>query len=140
AGLLLVLFVIGSVLLLLVDAAAAANTSLGGAFGSPLGDVLRTRRGVLWIVRAGLALALAAFLFVGLAKGKRPVPPALWWGAAALVAAMLLTTSMTSHSAAESRAALGTALDWVHLSAVSIWIGGLVFLALAFLPSLGPVS
>ena len=135
------LFLAGSLLLLLVDAAAAAGTSLPGAIGSPMGDLLGTRRGAYWLVRVGLAVVLALLLDIGLDRARRPVPPVVWWGGVALIATMLLTVSLTSHSAAVSTGAgLAIAVDWVHLSAAAIWVGGLVFLLFALLPALGPVG
>jgi copper transport protein len=138
---LLGLFLAGSLLLLLVDAAAATGSSLVDAIGSPVADLLGTRRGVYWLIRVGLAVVLALWLDIGLDRKRRPVPPAVWWGGAALVAAMLLTVSLTSHSAALSAGAgVAIAADWIHLSAASVWVGGLIFLLLALLPALGPVS
>jgi copper transport protein len=133
------LFALGSVLLLAVDAAAAAGTSLAGAVGQPIVDLLGTRRGVLWLIRSALGLAFAVVLVL-LGRGRTPAS-AVWWGLAALVGGMLLATSLGSHSAALSNgAALATAVDWVHLCATAVWIGGLIFLAAAFFPSLGPLA
>jgi copper transport protein len=140
----LVAFLVGSLLLLLVDAAAAAGTSLLGALGEPIRELLGTRRGLLWLLRGALALALA----VGLAVlfNRRMLPdslrhPARWWALSLLPAGMLLATSLGSHSASlRSWSALATVVDWVHLCAVSVWVGGLVFLGLAFLPALRPLG
>jgi copper transport protein len=54
---------------------------------------------------------------------------------------MLLMTSLSSHSAAlRTGAAVATAVDWIHLLAVALWVGGLLFLALVFLPALRPLA
>ena len=137
----LALFAAASVLLLIVDAAAFADTSLPGAFGPPIVDVLGSRRGVLWLIRSGLAILLAVGLFAGQLRRGEMARPVVWWAMAALVAAMLLATSLSSHSAAlRTGTAVATAIDWVHLLAAAVWIGGLIFLALALLPSLGPLA
>lgn len=48
-----------------------------------------------------------------------------WWWAAGFTMAVLLTFSLQSHSAA-SGSILAIVMDWIHRTAVSIWIGGLV--------------
>jgi copper transport protein len=134
----LALFAIGSILLLLVDAAAASNSSIAGAIGGPVVDLLGTRRGILWMVRGALALVVAGVLLV-IAR-RRMLRPVEWWGVAALVAGMLLATSLGSHSAAISNTGFPTFVDWIHLGATAVWIGGLIFLLLAFLPALRPLA
>jgi copper transport protein len=135
------LFAIGSVVVLVVDAAAASGSSLIDAIGQPVVDLLGTRRGVLWLIRAGLAVGFAAILLLFFRRPQRAVASAMWLVLAALVAGMLLATSLGSHSAAlSSGAALATTIDWIHLSATAVWIGGLIFLATAFFPSLRPLA
>lgn len=135
------LFAVGSVVVLVVDAAAASGSSLIDAIGQPVVDLLGTRRGILWLIRAGLAAGFAGVLLLFFRRPQRAVASAMWLVLAALVAGMLLTTSLGSHSAAlSSGAALATAIDWIHLSATAVWIGGLVFLATAFFPSLRPLA
>jgi len=137
----LVLFAVGSLALLLIDAAAASDTSVAGAIGAPVVDLLGTRRGVLWLVRVVLAIALAAALFLSpLRRGRLP-SAVQSWGMAAIVAAMLLATSLGSHSASlKEWGSVSTFADWVHLGATSIWIGGLIFLVGAFLPAQRPLA
>lgn len=135
------LFAVGSLLVLLVDAAAASGTSLIDAIGQPVIDLLGTRRGILWLTRGGLAVGYAALLLLFFSRRRRGIQPSLWYVPAALVAGMLLMTSLGSHSAAlASRSTLATAIDWIHLCATSLWIGGLIFLVVAFFPSLRPLA
>lgn len=137
----LLLFALGSLLLLLVDAAAFAGTSLTGVSGSAISDWLGTRRGILWSIRAGLAIVLVILLALPRFRRLAGINFQLWWAPATLVGGMLLTTSLSSHSAAlRSGAALATAVDWVHLVAVALWVGGLLFLALVLLPALRPLA
>lgn len=115
------------------------------AAGVPLSDVLSgravtrlltaTKYGVLWLVRVPLLLALAgvlAWLVAAPANGPRRA----WWVGSALAAGALLTLSATGHaSAVQSQpAAMAIAVDWLHLLAGGVWIGGLVQLALTLPP------
>ena len=137
-------FLVGSLLLLLVDAAAASGVPLLRVFGDPLQEIMGTRRGMLWVVRSVLALALAVGLVV--LFNRRMVPDSLrnaprWWAIALLPAGMLLATSLGSHSASlRTWSGLATAIDWVHLCAVAIWVGGLFFLGFALFPALRPLG
>jgi copper transport protein len=141
AWLALALFAVGSLGLLLVDAAAFAGVSLAGAVGEPVGDWLGTRRGVLWLVRGALTHVLAMMLALPRYRPSEPERVLRWWIAAALVAGMLGATSLGSHSAAlEGSTGLPTAIDWIHQLAVATWVGGLIFLAFAFLPALAPLT
>lgn len=89
--------------------------------------LFQTRYGWLWLVRYALVL------FIALLFAWQKASP---WLLAALGILMLLSISLSSHSAAlESYAPLAVFADWVHLLAASLWIGGLLQLAL-FLPTL----
>ena len=147
AGLALVVFVAGAVLSLLVETDLFADGGLADAIGSPMWDWLReTRRGTLWLVRAGLMVALAAGLTAATrdvrARGRAAVErPWLWVALAAIGAGTLLVQSLGSHAAAlRSQEAVAVAADWVHLLAVAVWVGGLVQLGLALLPALAPLG
>jgi copper transport protein len=137
-------FFLGSLLLLLVDTAAASGVPLLNVFGRPLQEMAGTRRGLLWVAREVLALALAGGLVV--LFNRRMVPDSLrnalrWWAMALLPAGMLLATSLGSHSASlRAWSGLATAIDWVHLCAVAVWVGGLFFLGFALLPALRPLG
>jgi copper transport protein len=52
------------------------------------------------------------------------------WGALLAAGAVLLTPGAAGHAAQTSPRALALALDWVHLSAGSVWLGGLLGLLL----------
>ncbi|HEY3341809.1 MAG TPA: copper resistance protein CopC, partial [Anaerolineae bacterium] len=49
-------------------------------------------------------------------------------------ALLLLSQSMLSHSAAQEAWLFPTLVDWLHLSAAAIWLGGIVMLALIVAP------
>ncbi len=97
-----------------------------------------TRFGAFLLARMALILGLAVALvrlwhrsYDG-ARSQGAV-----WAVASLGALLLLTSSLTSHAAAQSGAVLLYVLsDWLHMLAVSAWVGGLVVLALVFASAL----
>lgn len=101
-----------------------------GSLWSGVAIIAGGRSGIL----AGARLALLAWLALLI----RRMPDAgsgragLWKLATAVSGAALLTFSLQSHSAAlgGGRAAVAAAVDWLHLLAMSAWLGGLLPLAL----------
>jgi len=90
-----------------------------------LADTLTTAFGRWQVVRL-VALASMAWLVWRLERrGER------WWRFAWFVAVVtaVVSVSASGHPVTQSPAALSVALDTVHLSAVSLWLGGLVLLA-----------
>ncbi|MEU5266827.1 copper resistance protein CopC [Amycolatopsis sp. NPDC021455] len=105
--------------------AAGRPLSAVGDFGL-LGSTLGSRMGVVLAIR----LVLLAAVAVWLAKGS-PVPRnPRWHGGAVLAAGIALasTWSLANHSAAGEHVGFALAADTVHLTAMSVWIGGLVAL------------
>jgi copper transport protein len=180
--------------LLLQALASAGDASLAALPGSVL-DVLGTRYGAVWIVRAALLAALAGLLSWPGAAWRRALP----WGVGLILGSgVLLTASLASHGAAaaaehvhtldasplalagghalhalllgcgvvlwavlsfpRARRALPTsmgasaavavvlaaglpvALDWLHLLAMALWVGGLMQLALVLPRVLRPLE
>lgn len=94
--------------------------------------LLTTRAGSIWLVRLALALlALAVILpsAVRTLRGRAPTAALLVlpaYGGIVIGANTLLATSFLSHAAATSLApVLAVVMDWLHLLATSLWIGGL---------------
>jgi copper transport protein len=124
-----VLFLLTNVFFLLTQAAAAANVPLQQAVGAPVLQLLSGRSGLLWLARTALI-----FQIIVLAWRLPPAgggPARLWWAMLVIAGVALLTLSMASHAAAEPSAALAVSLDWLHLSAMVAWLGGLIPFALA---------
>jgi copper transport protein len=96
----------------------------GGA--DQLGGVLGSRTGEAALARLALALLLA-----GVARGLRGGRAGwyVWLGLAASLAT-LATLSLTSHAAARTGAGWGVPIDFAHLLAVAVWLGGLLYLPL----------
>lgn len=87
------------------------------------------RTGVLLGVRTLGVTALLAVLLAQLLLGRAArVAVDLAMGTAA--AGLLLTISLSSHAAGGADRPVAVVLDWAHLLAAGIWIGGLLALAL----------
>jgi copper transport protein len=95
---------------------------------SVVGDVLATRFGHVWLLRAGLALLLAILAAVAV---WRPIRTERWMAAVAcgLGVAIAATPAVSGHARVEGGVAVAS--DWVHVLAASAWAGGLAFLLLA---------
>ncbi|HZQ36182.1 MAG TPA: copper resistance protein CopC [Dehalococcoidia bacterium] len=99
----------------------------GGAAAA--GDVLRSRIGTWWIVRAVAAIGLPLLAM----PRRRNLPRWLErWLAPLLVGVVAAGFAATSHGAASARPWWGAAFDFVHLLGAAVWIGGVLMLALAF--------
>ncbi|GCE25708.1 copper resistance protein [Dictyobacter alpinus] len=104
------------------------------------GLILHSRFGTYWLWRiAVLVLALLLAIFVSLQRERsRIINNALAWINLILALALLIAMTLSGHAAAVSGdiqtfAILG---DWLHLLAAALWIGGMLYLALIYLPIL----
>jgi copper transport protein len=90
-----------------------------------------TRFGIAFVVMTlGFALVTALVFLAWLTERPRP----FLWPALALSLALASGLSLSGHSAVDPPASKWSELaDWVHLSAASLWTGGLVLLLVAFL-------
>ena len=95
---------------------------------SLIGDVLDTRFGHAWLLRAALALLLVSVAMIASRRTERGYAflAAVACGLGVLIAA---TPAVSGHARAEGRVALAS--DWVHVVAASAWAGGLAFLVIA---------
>jgi putative copper export protein len=95
---------------------------------SLIGDVLDTRFGQAWLLRAALAVLLA---FVAVIAARRTERGNASLAAVALGLGVLIaaTPAFSGHARVEGGVALAS--DWVHVVAASVWAGGLVFLLIA---------
>jgi copper transport protein len=131
-------------------AATAAGLLLQGPYAAALpladvldldvvGEVFDTRFGRVWVARLGLLL-VAALLLRRLLPGRRPVaeyPLTPGWcvAAAALGAGLLLTPGLAGHAGSGDLVPVAVVVDAAHVGAVALWLGGLVLLVVALLPS-----
>ncbi|MBK8022171.1 MAG: copper resistance protein CopC [Chloroflexi bacterium] len=113
----------------------AAQTALisGGLLPDALTSmVFETRYGALWLARLVLWTLYGLALLILWRPGatSRTAQQRIQIALILLAAGVLLTQSLYSHgSGAETNASLFIAADWLHLLAMSTWVGGLVGLA-----------
>ena len=95
----------------------------------------RTHFGAIWL---GRVVALAALLVVAARRGGPARVVAL-----ALAAIVALSTALSGHAADWGDLSVTVLIDWGHVLAASLWIGGVVTLALVIFriePALVPAS
>lgn len=122
----LILF-LASFLWLLLQAGQASGQEFAWPWEPVLSEILFTTRfGALWLARIVFALVLLWLL---------PQASSGWQRWVALVAGllMLLTISLGSHAAAQPEPVLPVLSDWLHLTAASIWVGGLIYFLVGIL-------
>lgn len=125
-----------TVLSLVAQAAAVAGSLVDGLQPAALLSVLHTRWGLLWSLRAMLVAGVITVTNVAarrLARDRRDG----WWRGAALVfsGALIALATMNSHAAATAPVWLSVGVDWVHVAATVVWMGGLFSLAAILLPA-----
>ena len=122
--------VVATVLSIPLQGAYAIGGSVGDAFSADvIVDELGTRTGRAWVIRLVL-LAAAAFVLPRLASAGATTRRAV---SAAGGLALLATITFTGHAVSGDLVALAVVADLVHLSGVSVWLGGLVVLVAALL-------
>ncbi|MCI0438660.1 MAG: copper resistance protein CopC, partial [Chloroflexi bacterium] len=135
----LALFLAASAGQLVIQASRLFEESVLGSIGSPLWAVLTdTDWGELWLWRVALALAMAAAIGLAAMSERRVnggesarLHSLLSVLALALGLGTLLTLSLVSHAAATPGIRAQALLnDYLHIVAVSVWVGGLFQLAL----------
>ena len=129
--------------------ATIASFLLEGPYGAGLGlsaawkpslisDVLDTHFGHVLVVRLVLlavAFPLLRQLFRIPADDTTPAGRSTWWqaSAAGVAAGVILTVSLAGHADVGAFVPIAVVADALHLSAMSLWVGGLVVLAVAAL-------
>lgn len=126
--------VAANVVALVVQAMAISGPA--NLLGGLTTTLTETRYGTWWLVRMGALLIFAAAL-LGAAwwrPWRNPVPTSF-----TLLIAMCLPLpfSMIAHAGAEPVGrATAVAFDFAHLLGASVWVGGLIFLAIVLVPIL----
>ncbi len=104
---------------------------------SVIGDVIDTHFGHVLIVRLLLLVLAFPLLRTMLRAPQDPTSrrrSTRWRVAAGVLAAgVVLTVGLAGHADVGSFVPLALISDWLHLSAMSLWVGGLVVLAVAAL-------
>lgn len=130
----IMLVALASVLELLLRALVMGGGILSNVAGALPSILLETRYGTIWIAR----IALAGILGLGWLFG----PQRTWSTGIRLLgaAAIALTRSLSGHAADWGDVTLPVLIDWLHLLAVSIWIGGLLVMGFVLRAALTPTS
>jgi len=115
--------------LMIQSVTAAGLTSMNEFLVSAGTILLSTRFGTVWALRV---TAICAAIIISRSLVTRPSKDS-WVVALAIGSLLLLTTSLTSHNAASTAyvPVINLVFDWLHLTAVAVWVGGLLHFALA---------
>jgi copper transport protein len=120
----------GTALVFVLQGPYLSGGSLADAFDPSLWpDVADTRVGRALLAR----LIVFGVVLVWLRRATSVPPTWWWWSLWSLV--LVATFSVAGHPSAASPAALGVALDAVHLVGVSLWLGGLAGVLVASPPA-----
>ncbi len=117
----------------IVQQTGAASADWGSAAWSL---VSQTRWGELWVVREIVLLLLLSLLRIGRGSAYF-LRTARWFGCLVLILclALLSVQALTGHAAGNIRNAwLAVPMTVLHLLAASLWVGGLLALAVGWLP------
>ena len=121
-----------SALGLVLQGATAGATSVWGAFDlNVLGDVIGTRFGTIWTLRL---VAFAVFGTIIALTGLDSEPrlrPASMGAACALAGFLCLTPALAGHASTLDPGLVLVPANFVHVSAMSVWVGGVAMLLLA---------
>jgi copper transport protein len=123
-----------------VQGVYAAGLPLSKVLSSTvLSGVLGERFGRMSVARLVLLILMAAVLVLlgrraGSEAGAAPPPRAIVAAGALLGIGLLVTPVLSGHEATQDLVPLAVMSDVVHLTAVSLWLGGLALLAAAVLP------
>ena len=136
-GLAVVVGVLTSLLALPLQGASAAGTSLSGGFDREvLEEVAGTRFGSLMLVRAAAWAVLGAILVVAARRRRggpldRPISPELFALVMLPIGSLLISPALAGHAGTQGPEVLLVPADVVHVTAMSLWLGGLATLAVA---------
>lgn len=131
---------------LLGQALTVTGGNIGNAFSLSLLVNLVTggRFGSFWIMRfivllLALRLALYQMQFYRTRRSlPRLVNTILPWINLVLGLALFISMTMTSHASAvtSSTGILALVVDWLHLVAAALWVGGMLYIVISYLPVL----
>ncbi len=92
-----------------------------------------------WLIRSAVLVVALLLAVLGrrMARQNKSLPAFITWGNFLLALALITTTVLSGHAAAVRSTSLlyAVLVDWAHLLAASLWIGGMLYLALACLPA-----
>jgi copper transport protein len=137
------------VVLLLANVGVLVGQALnltGGNFGSALAPSLLAelatsgRFGTYWLVRESIIIVAIILALYTLLSKQRPrlVNTLLPLANLLLGSALFIAITMSGHAAAVSANIVGYAIvvDWLHLLAAALWVGGMLYITTTYLPVL----
>jgi copper transport protein len=137
------------VVLLLANVGVLVGQALnlvGGNFGSALAPSLLAelatsgRFGTYWLVRESIIIVAIMLALYTLLSKQRPrlVNTLLPLANLLLGSALFIAITMSGHAAAVSANIVGYAIvvDWLHLLAAALWVGGMLYITTTYLPVL----
>ena len=140
--LVLLLILFANIGVLVGQALMLTNDQWGQAFAPSLlvGLVVQGHFGVYWIMRQ-IAILLALLLIVLTVVIKKPaqwITSSIAWANFVLGLALLVALTLSGHAAATSSNVLVYAVlgDFLHLVAAALWVGGMMYIAVIYLPIL----
>src|SRR6266849_7829895 len=147
----LLVLLVANIGVLLGQAVIVTGGNFAAAFAPTLLASLVTggRFGTYWLVRVVvivLALRLSLYLMqlhrLQLKRRTRFVNDILPWTNLLLGLALFIAIAMSSHASAVSSniVVYAVVLDWLHLVAAALWVGGMLYIATSYLPVLRQVS
>lgn len=136
----LLMLLLANVGVLIGQAVNVTGGNFAAAFAPRLLDELVTGGsfGIFWLVRViiiVLALRLAVYQWQ-FKQRPQVVNTLLAWANLILGLALFVAITMSSHAAAVRGGARIYALlaDWLHLVAAALWVGGMFYIAMSYLP------
>ncbi len=112
----------------LLRAESVLQLPLGTFLYGDLRPIVHTPFGTAWVAMTLAFVLVTTLIFLAWLTERR----VLLWPAFAIAVAFASGYSLSGHSAAEPNASRWSQLaDWVHLSAASMWAGGVVMLLVA---------
>ena len=127
------LILVSGIAMIIVQSASVDATIL---------EIISTKFGNVWSIRmiqASALLLLTVSTFRRSTKSGQHAGTAEISAVLALAISLLVTYSLIAHAAA-SNLPLAILADFCHSVAASIWIGGVIFLAFAFIPKLASLQ
>jgi copper transport protein len=114
------------------------------SFSTLSGLASNGRFGTYWTMRA-IVLVLAVLVAIMTLRIKRPsrlITDVIPWTNFVLGLALLIAMTLSGHAAATNNDILVYAIlvDWLHLLAAALWIGGMLYITLIYLPVLKELS
>jgi len=139
----LVVLLLANVGVLLGQALNLTGGDLGSALSpSLLGELATSGRfGTYWLMREFIIIVAMILALYTLFSKQRPrlVNTLLPLANLLLGSALFIAITMSGHAAAVSANIAGYAIvvDWLHLLAAALWVGGMFYIATTYLPVLG---